>query len=156
MGKNMFFGIPEMPSKTFVMAQKKLPDHFNAMILRTGCASIQCTPYFSQFFPRKLCSLDVNKCIEMIKKNAIQYNHGKIQILHQREILLRNHLIDAQMPRNDLRCWWPRAERASRGSWTRCRCSPRAPPRRAASRTQTSAHVQALCHGSPGGRLVSQ
>ena len=25
----MFFVIPEMPSKTFVMALKKLPDHFN-------------------------------------------------------------------------------------------------------------------------------
>ena len=25
----MFFVIPEMPSKTFVMLQKKLPDHFN-------------------------------------------------------------------------------------------------------------------------------
>ena len=26
--KNMFFVIPEMPSKTFVMLYKKLPDHF--------------------------------------------------------------------------------------------------------------------------------
>ena len=25
----MFFVIPEMPSKTFVMLYKKLPDHFN-------------------------------------------------------------------------------------------------------------------------------
>ena len=24
----MFFVIPEMPSKTFVMVEKKLPDHF--------------------------------------------------------------------------------------------------------------------------------
>ena len=28
MEKNMFFVIPEMPSKTFVMVLKKLPDHF--------------------------------------------------------------------------------------------------------------------------------
>ena len=28
-GKKMFFVIPEMPSKTFVMVLKKLPDHFN-------------------------------------------------------------------------------------------------------------------------------
>ena len=27
--KIMFFVIPEMPSKTFVMLYKKLPDHFN-------------------------------------------------------------------------------------------------------------------------------
>ena len=27
--KNMFFVIPEMPSKTFVMVLKKLPDQFN-------------------------------------------------------------------------------------------------------------------------------
>ena len=27
--KIMFFVIPEMPSKTFVMLLKKLPDHFN-------------------------------------------------------------------------------------------------------------------------------
>ena len=27
--KNMFFVIPEMPSKTFVMLKKKLPGHFN-------------------------------------------------------------------------------------------------------------------------------
>ena len=29
MEKNMFFVIPEMPSKTFVMVLKKLPDYFN-------------------------------------------------------------------------------------------------------------------------------
>ena len=29
MEKNMFFIIPEMPSKAFVMVKKKLPDHFN-------------------------------------------------------------------------------------------------------------------------------
>ena len=29
----MFFVIPEMPSKTFVMVLKKLPDHFNAIAL---------------------------------------------------------------------------------------------------------------------------
>ena len=29
----MFFVIPEMPSKTFVMLQKKLPDHFNNKVL---------------------------------------------------------------------------------------------------------------------------
>ena len=28
MEKNMFFVNPEMPSKTFVMVLKKLPDHF--------------------------------------------------------------------------------------------------------------------------------
>ena len=28
----MFFVIPEMPSKTFVMVLKKLPDHFNALV----------------------------------------------------------------------------------------------------------------------------
>ena len=28
----MFFVIPEMPSKTFVMLYKKLPDHFNATL----------------------------------------------------------------------------------------------------------------------------
>ena len=28
--KNMFFVIPEMPSKTFVIVLKKLPDHFNS------------------------------------------------------------------------------------------------------------------------------
>ena len=28
MEKNTFFVIPEMPSKTFVMVLKKLPDHF--------------------------------------------------------------------------------------------------------------------------------
>ena len=28
--KNMFFVIPEMPSKTFFMVLKKIPDHFNA------------------------------------------------------------------------------------------------------------------------------
>mgnify|MGYP006864200861 CR=1 FL=1 len=28
MKNNMFFVIPEMPSKTFVMIDKKLPDHF--------------------------------------------------------------------------------------------------------------------------------
>ena len=28
MEKNMFFVIPKMPSKTFVMVLKKLPDHF--------------------------------------------------------------------------------------------------------------------------------
>ena len=30
--KIMFFVIPEMPSKTFVMLYKKLPDHFNTYI----------------------------------------------------------------------------------------------------------------------------
>ena len=29
--KIMFFVIPEMPSKTFVMLLKKLPDHFNSI-----------------------------------------------------------------------------------------------------------------------------
>ena len=29
MEKNYVFVIPEMPSKTFVMLYKKLPDHFN-------------------------------------------------------------------------------------------------------------------------------
>ena len=32
MEKNMFFVIPEMPSKTFVMVLKKLLDHFNIVI----------------------------------------------------------------------------------------------------------------------------
>ena len=31
--KNMFFVIPEMPSKTFVMVLKKLPDHFKASVI---------------------------------------------------------------------------------------------------------------------------
>ena len=30
--KNMFFVIPQMSSKNFVMLQKKLPDRFNSMI----------------------------------------------------------------------------------------------------------------------------
>ena len=30
--KIMFFVIAEMPSKTFVMVLKKLPDHFNKMV----------------------------------------------------------------------------------------------------------------------------
>ena len=34
MEKKMLFGIPEMPSKTFVMLDKKLPDHFNNNIHR--------------------------------------------------------------------------------------------------------------------------
>ena len=28
----MFFVIPEMPSKTFVMLYKKIPDHFNILL----------------------------------------------------------------------------------------------------------------------------
>ena len=31
--KIVFFVIPEMPSKTFVMVSKKLPDHFKATYL---------------------------------------------------------------------------------------------------------------------------
>ena len=40
----MFFVIPEMPSKTFVMLYKKLPDHFkcssdnNSSVLASDCA----------------------------------------------------------------------------------------------------------------------
>ena len=34
--KNMFFVIPEMPSETFVMVLKKLPDHFKCMYIVTG------------------------------------------------------------------------------------------------------------------------
>ena len=30
--KVMFFVIPEMPSKTFVMVEKKLPDHFKSIL----------------------------------------------------------------------------------------------------------------------------
>ena len=41
----MFFVIPEMPSKTFVMVLKKLPDHFN---------SPQC-PYFDPTFISHFC-----------------------------------------------------------------------------------------------------
>ena len=37
MEKNMFFGIPEMPSKTFVtLYKKKLPDHFKIISLRVN------------------------------------------------------------------------------------------------------------------------
>ena len=32
--KNMFFVIPEMPSKTFVMILKDLPDHFKFVLLK--------------------------------------------------------------------------------------------------------------------------
>ena len=38
--KIMFFVIPEMPSKTFVMVLKKLPDHFKELCLdvkTAGC-----------------------------------------------------------------------------------------------------------------------
>ena len=33
MEKNMYFVIPEIPSKTFVMLKKKLPDHFKKPIV---------------------------------------------------------------------------------------------------------------------------
>ena len=36
--KNIFFVIPEMPSKTFVMVFKKIPDHFN--LIRTTSARL--------------------------------------------------------------------------------------------------------------------
>ena len=32
--ENMFFVIPEMPSKTFVMVLKKLPDHFKCTTIK--------------------------------------------------------------------------------------------------------------------------
>ena len=37
MEKNMFFVIPEMPSKTFVMVLKKLPDHFKLLNFLDTC-----------------------------------------------------------------------------------------------------------------------
>ena len=37
MEKNIFFLIPEMPSKTFVMVFKKLPDHFKLVFLNIAC-----------------------------------------------------------------------------------------------------------------------
>ena len=33
MEKIMFFAIPEIPSKTFVMLYKKLPDHFKVVLI---------------------------------------------------------------------------------------------------------------------------
>ena len=44
MGKMMFFVIPEMPCKTFVMLKKKLPDHFNKALISTIlCEQIRTT-----------------------------------------------------------------------------------------------------------------
>ena len=34
----MFFVIPEMPSKTFVMVEKKLPDHFKLSVCSSRVA----------------------------------------------------------------------------------------------------------------------
>ena len=44
--KIMFFVIPEMPSKTFVMLYKKLPDHFNIIMLLSVIAprEMPCVP----------------------------------------------------------------------------------------------------------------
>ena len=42
-GKNIFYVIPEMPSKTFVMLKKKLPDHFknvHSLGVRSGLGSL--------------------------------------------------------------------------------------------------------------------
>ena len=39
MEKNMFFVIPEMPSKTFFMLKKKLPDHFKSTPRLSGSES---------------------------------------------------------------------------------------------------------------------
>ena len=43
----MFFVIPEMPSKTFVMVLKKLPDHFKDNMLMRIQAGDPVARYFS-------------------------------------------------------------------------------------------------------------
>ena len=47
--KIMFFVIPEMPSKTFVMVLKKLPDHFNALVNQDANVRLE---EMMLFFPR--------------------------------------------------------------------------------------------------------
>ena len=44
--KIMFFVIPEMPSKTFVMLYKKLPDHFKEILPTKGTKTRDGTFFF--------------------------------------------------------------------------------------------------------------
>ena len=48
----MFFVIPEMPSKTFVMVQKKLPDHFKSPFI-SALFNFHLCPWICPFLSRQ-------------------------------------------------------------------------------------------------------